>query len=80
MVVVALVCTVAMIANDRRILNDQLAGLRAVVGQYERSQAGFKHELRRITGKRVTGWTATYDPSEPSGYRYSFDYEDGENP
>lgn len=80
MVVVALCCTVGMIANERRTLSDQCASLREVVGQYARSQAGFKHELRRITGKKVTGWTATYDPSEPSGYRYSFDYEDGEKP
>ena len=74
-VVVSFACALVITATEQRSLKTQVGNLQDGLHRRIRDERAFIEELRRVTGRRVTGWTYVVDPSEPTGFRYTFDYE-----
>ena len=80
MVVVGMGCVITENVIDRRSMQEQIDTLNSAIERHDRNEMVFKRELKRLTGRKVSGWTAWVDQSAPNGLGSSIDYENDPEP
>ena len=79
-VVVGMGCAVLVNIRERHEIASKLNELERKAKRQSRDRARTEQamldELKRIGGRRVRGWGYVIDSSEPTGYKYHFDYAD----
>jgi len=83
-VVIGMACALVINIRERRSIAIKLSEVESTARRQSmslvRTERALTNELRRVGGKRVTGWSYVIDSSEPTGYKWEFQYAEPDNP